>query len=86
MLGQPPLGARLGGDVDQLERPGGQAVTELGSRHGRTLAPSDTGRELAKSRSGRTAQSRYAPEPSEGRAKQRAFLIAAAPERPTSRS
>jgi GTP-binding protein HflX len=35
---------------------------------------------LAKSRSGRTAQSRYAPEPSEGRAKQRAFLIAAAPE------
>jgi GTPase len=35
---------------------------------------------LAKSRSGRTAQSRYAPEPSEGRAKQRAFVIAAAPE------
>ena len=35
---------------------------------------------MAKSRSGRTAQSRYAPEPSEGRAKQRAFLIAAAPE------
>jgi GTP-binding protein HflX len=37
---------------------------------------------LSKSRSGRTAQSRYAPEPSEGRAKQRAFLIAAAPEAP----
>jgi GTP-binding protein HflX len=35
---------------------------------------------LAKSRSGRTAQSRYAPEPSPARAAQRAFVIAAAPE------
>jgi GTP-binding protein HflX len=35
---------------------------------------------LAKSRSGRTAQSRYAPEPSPVRAAQRAFCIAAAPE------
>ena len=33
---QPRLVARLGGDVDQLERPGGQAVTELGiACHGR---------------------------------------------------
>ena len=30
MVSQPPLGARFGGDVHQLERPGGQAVTELG--------------------------------------------------------
>jgi GTP-binding protein HflX len=35
---------------------------------------------LEKSRSGRTAQSRYAPEPSQGRARQRAFVVAASPE------
>jgi GTPase len=35
---------------------------------------------LEKSRSGRTAQSRYAPTPTEGRARQRAFVVAASPE------
>jgi GTPase len=35
---------------------------------------------LEKSRSGRTAQSRYAPQPTEGRARQRAFVVAASPE------
>jgi GTPase len=35
---------------------------------------------LEKSRSGRTAQSRYAPPPTEGRARQRAFVVAASPE------
>jgi GTP-binding protein HflX len=35
---------------------------------------------VQKSRSGRTAQSRYAPPPKPGRARQRAFLIAASPE------
>ena len=35
---------------------------------------------LEKTRSGRTAQSRYAPTPSQGRARQRAFVVAASPE------
>jgi len=35
---------------------------------------------LEKSRSGRTAQSRYAPPPSQGRARQRAFVVAASPQ------
>ena len=35
---------------------------------------------MEKSRSGRTAQSRYAPTPSQGRARQRAFVVAASPE------
>ena len=35
---------------------------------------------MEKSRSGRTAQSRYAPPPSQGRARQRAFVVAASPE------
>ncbi len=35
---------------------------------------------MEKSRSGRTAQSRYAPSPSQGRARQRAFVVAASPE------
>jgi GTP-binding protein HflX len=35
---------------------------------------------LEKSRSGRTAQSRYAPPPNQGRARQRAFVVAASPQ------
>jgi GTPase len=35
---------------------------------------------LEKSRSGRTAESRYAPQPGQGRARQRAFVVAASPE------
>jgi GTPase len=35
---------------------------------------------LEKTRSGRTAQSRYAPTPSQGRARQRAFIVAASPQ------
>ena len=34
---------------------------------------------MEKSRSGRTAQSRYAPPPSQGRARQRAFVVAGSP-------
>ncbi len=35
---------------------------------------------MEKSRSGRTAESRYAPQPGQGRARQRAFVVAASPE------
>ena len=42
--------------------------------------PSKLEGSLEKTRSGRTAQSRYAPTPSQGRARQRAFVVAASPE------
>ncbi len=42
--------------------------------------PSKLEGSLEKTRSGRTAQSRYAPTPSQGRARQRAFVVAASPQ------
>ena len=81
--GQRGLRARLGRDVDQLQRPRREALGQLGlagrGRDGhreRTLE----WKVLERSRNGRTTESRYAPPPDAGRAKQRAYCIAATPE------
>ena len=80
VLEQARLVARLRRHVHQLEGASGQPLGELVVAHGPHPSASKLEGSLEKTRSGRTAQSRYAPTPSQGRARQRAFVVAASPQ------
>ena len=80
MAGDLRLAPRFRRDVDQLERPGGEALCEVRHRADNSPGGGTYTGGIEKTRSGRTTETRYAPPPLLGRAKQRAYCAGALPD------